>query len=59
MCSCGFLWSKIFIQEEIEIDPLVTRNIVWPRRALTNLLDVFAGASTQPAPIFFFLQEGR
>jgi len=29
MCACGFLWSKIFIQEAI--DPLVTRNIVWFR----------------------------
>jgi hypothetical protein len=41
MCACGFLWSKIFIQEAI--DPLVTRNIVWFRRTVTNLLDFFAG----------------
>jgi hypothetical protein len=41
MCAAGFLWSRIFINEAI--DPLVSRNIVWFRRTVNELM-LFFGA---------------
>jgi hypothetical protein len=41
MCAAGFLWSRIFINEAI--DPLVSRNIVWFRRTVNELMLFFGG----------------
>jgi hypothetical protein len=39
MCAAGFLWCRIFINEAI--DPLVSRNIVWFRRTINELMLFF------------------
>lgn len=42
MCAAGFLWCRIFINEAI--DPLVSRNIVWFRRTVNELMLFFGGS---------------